>query len=181
MAEHGIEVVRQAGDGAEALAAIEDFTPTLLILDAEQSAEVIRPAAAAGTAVVVYADANHRDGLVEALNAGARGFVLKEAAVAELIHAVTTVAGGDIYVDTSLGATPVGAGRDPGKKLPKLSSREEDILSLLASGMTTKEIAGALFISTETVRTYVRRAMEKLEARTRTQAVAIAVRTSLIP
>jgi DNA-binding CsgD family transcriptional regulator len=63
----------------------------------------------------------------------------------------------------------------------ELSAREQDILRLLGAGMTTKEIAGTLFISPETVRTYIRRAMQKLEANTRTQAVAIAIRRSLIP
>lgn len=188
LAEHGIEVVRQAADGADALAAIEECKPTVAILDAElphvSGVEVVRRAAARGreTAVILYAGgAADQGALVEALNSGARGFVLKEASVEELIRAVTTVAAGEVYVDSALGTTPTRAGRDPGTKQPNLSSREQEILNLLASGMTTKEIAGALFISPETVRTYVRRAMEKLEAHTRTQAVAIAVRRSLIP
>jgi DNA-binding NarL/FixJ family response regulator len=185
LAEHGMEVVRQAVDGAEALAAIEEHTPTVAILSAElprlSGVEVARRAAARGrgTAVILYASAGDQVALVEALNAGARGFVLKEAPVDELIRAVTTVAGGDVYVDTALGTTS--RRQDPGTKPPNLSAREQDILSLLASGMTTRAIAGALFISPETVRTYVRRAMEKLDAQTRTQAVAIAVRRSLIP
>jgi DNA-binding NarL/FixJ family response regulator len=185
LAEHGIEVVREATDGVDALAAIEEHTPTVAILGAElprlSGVEVVRRAAARGreTAVILYASAVDQGALVEALNAGARGYVLKETSVDELIRAVTAVGGGDVYVDTALGTT---SGRvDPGTTPSNLSAREQDILSLLASGMTTKEIAGALFISPETVRTYVRRAIEKLDARTRTQAVAIAVRRLLIP
>jgi DNA-binding NarL/FixJ family response regulator len=182
--ERGIEVVQEAADGAEALAAIEELRPAVAILDAEMpqlsAVEVIRRAGASRPAVIVYSSAGHRGGLVEALNAGARGFLLKEAAVDELIKAVTTVAGGDVYVDPALGEGEARTVPAPPARRSTLSAREQDILGLLASGMTTKEIAGALFISPETVRTYVRRAMEKLEARTRTQAVAIAVRRSLI-
>lgn len=182
--ERGIEVVQEAADGAEALAAIEELRPAVAILDAEMpqlsAVEVIRRAGASRPAVIVYSSAGHQGELVEALNAGARGFLLKEAPVDQLIQAVTTVAGGDVYVDPALGAGEARTVPAAPARRPTISAREQEILSLLASGMTTKEIAGALFISPETVRTYVRRAMEKLEARTRTQAVAIAVRRSLI-
>jgi two-component system, NarL family, response regulator DesR len=185
LAEHGMEVARETADGADALAAIEECAPTVAILGAElpslTGVEVARRAASRGrgTAVILYASAGDQGALAEALNAGARGFVLREAPVDELIRAVTTVAAGDVYVDAALSTTSKRVG--PGASSPSLSAREQDILSLLASGMKTKEIAGALFISPETVRTYVRRAMEKLDARTRTQAVALAVRRSLIP
>jgi DNA-binding NarL/FixJ family response regulator len=183
--QHGIEVVLEAAHGAEALAAIEKLRPSVAILDSEMpqltAVDVLRRVRRSGLAVIVYADAGHQTELVEALNAGARGFLLKAASADELIRAIETVAGGNVYVDPALGAAGVRAAPAAPAELPTLSAREQDILSLLASGMTTKEIAGALFISPETVRTYVRRAMEKLEARTRTQAVAIAVRSSLIP
>jgi DNA-binding NarL/FixJ family response regulator len=184
LAEHGIEVVRHAGNGAEAVAALQECRPAVAVLDAElpelSGVDVVRRAGAAAGGVVIYAGSRDHAALVEALNAGARGFVLKEAPVDELIRAVTSVARGDVYVDTTLGAPRAQPDWDTGAR-PRLSARETDILGLLASGMTTREIAGALFISPETVRTYVRRAMEKLEAQTRTQAVAIAVRRSLIP
>jgi DNA-binding CsgD family transcriptional regulator len=77
-------------------------------------------------------------------------------------------------------AEPQASSAPAGARAPELSGREQDILRLLGAGMTTKEIAGTLFISPETVRTYIRRAMQKLEANTRTQAVAIAIRRSLI-
>jgi DNA-binding NarL/FixJ family response regulator len=184
LTQEGIEVVRQASDGAEALAAVEELRPTVAILDLVMphlgGVDVVRRAAvvAPETAVILYAGFAEHELIVEALDAGARGFVLKQAPLEELLGAVTTVARGEVYVDPALGATLVGA-RGAGK-LPTLSAREREILRLLADGKTNKEIAEGLFISPDTVRTYIRRAMEKLEANTRTQAVAIAIRQSLI-
>jgi DNA-binding NarL/FixJ family response regulator len=188
LVEHGIDVVGEAADGFSALAAIGELKPRVAVLDAVMhdfgGLELVRRASRASpeTATILYTAFVDQDRLIEALSAGVRGFVLKEAPLEELIDAVTTVAAGQVYVDSSVRATPEPA--SPAATAPKgaeLSAREQDILRLLGAGMTTKEIAGMLFISPETVRTYVRRAMQKLEANTRTQAVAIAIRRSLIP
>jgi DNA-binding NarL/FixJ family response regulator len=94
------------------------------------------------------------------------------------VQAVVLATDGQIYVDPVLAPTLVrGYATRPA---PGLSSRERDILRLLAAGKSNDEIAGTLSISADTVRTYIRRAMKKLDAETRTQAVAIAVRESLI-
>jgi two-component system response regulator NreC len=180
-----IEVVRQVSDGADALAAIEELRPTVAILDLVmphlRGIDVIRRASAVSpeTATVLYTGFAGEELLVEALEAGACGFVLKEAPVEELLHAVTVVARGEVYVDPALGATLVRA--SSAAQLPALSAREREILRLLADGKSNKEIAERLSISPDTVRTYIRRAMDKLEAHTRTQAVAIAIRQGLIP
>jgi DNA-binding NarL/FixJ family response regulator len=188
LVEHGIDVVGEVADGSSALAAIAELKPRVAVLDAVMpeldGLEVVRGASLSSptTATILYTAFADRDRLIEALNAGVRGFVLKEGPRAELIRAVSAVAAGQVYVDASLGATPTGSGaKAADTSAPELSAREGDILRLLGAGMTTKEIAGALFISPETVRTYIRRAMQKLEANTRTQAVAIAIRRSLIP
>jgi DNA-binding NarL/FixJ family response regulator len=115
--------------------------------------------------------------LAEALDAGARGFILKESPISELLGAVRLVGAGGTYVDPALAPTLVRAGATGH---PALSQREREILRHLADGQKNDEIAKELSISPDTVRTYIRRAMEKLEADTRTQAVAIALRESLI-
>src|SRR5918912_1047889 len=89
-----------------------------------------------------------------------------------------TVAAGGTYVDPILGGVIASAGT--AQKLPSLTQRERDVLRLLADGLTNEETGRRLFISPETVRTHVRKAMAKLEADTRTQAVATALRQSLI-
>ena len=117
--------------------------------------------------------------LTEAIDAGARGFVLKEAPLADLVRAVELVADGGTYVDPVL-AGRVRRRRRRREKLPALTQREREVLRLLADGLSNEEIGKELFISPETVRTHVRKAMVKLDADTRTQAVARALRERLI-
>jgi DNA-binding NarL/FixJ family response regulator len=131
-----------------------------------------------GTAVIVYTGYGDRAQLTEALDAGARGFVLKEAPLGDLVRAIESVAAGDTYVDPVLAGVLVGASATD--KLPALTQREREVLRLLADGLPNEEIGRRLFISAETVRTHVRKAMDKLDADTRTQAVAKAIRQSLI-
>jgi RNA polymerase sigma factor (sigma-70 family) len=183
-ADHGIDVVGQAANGADALAAIEALRPTVAVLavlmPGLSGVEVARSAhrTVPETASILYTRQTERELLVEALDAGARGFVLKEAPLDELVRAVTFAARGDVYVDAALAATLVRASAV--SRLPELSPRERDILRLLSEGKSNEEMGKALSISPATVRTYIRRAMQKLEADTRTQAVATAIRNSLI-
>jgi DNA-binding NarL/FixJ family response regulator len=130
------------------------------------------------TAVILYTAFGDRALLTEALDAGARGFVLKEAPLAEVVRAIQLVSGGRTYVDPVLAgvlSSSVATG-----KMAALTQRERDVLRLLADGLSNEEIGKELFISPETVRTHVRKAMAKLDADTRTQAVATALRQSLI-
>jgi DNA-binding NarL/FixJ family response regulator len=184
LAAHGIDVVGRARDGAEALAGIEETKPAVAVLDLRMprmsGIEVARRAARSSpeTAVILYTAYGERALLTEALDAGARGFVLKEAPLAELRRAVELVAEGRTYVDPVLaGVLSGGAAQD---KTLELTQRERDTLRLLADGHSNEEIGKLLFISPETVRTHVRKAMAKLDADTRTQAVATALRQSLI-
>jgi DNA-binding NarL/FixJ family response regulator len=184
LSEHGIEVAGRARDGNDALEQIELRKPTVAILDlrmpGQSGIEVARHVArsAPDTSVILYTAFGDRALLTEALDAGARGFVLKEAPLAEVVRAVELVASGRTYVDPVLaGVLSSSAATD--KRL-NLTQRERDVLRLLADGMTNEEIGKNLFISPETVRTHVRKAMAKLDADTRTQAVATALRQSLI-
>ena len=96
----------------------------------------------------------------------------------DLIRALQAVASGTTYVDPVLAGTL--AASSVGTKLPALTQREREVLRLLADGLANEEIGKRLFISAETVRTHVRKAMGKLDADTRTQAVARALREQLI-
>ena len=96
----------------------------------------------------------------------------------DLLRAVQSVASGGTYVDPVLAGTL--AVSSIGNKLPELTHRERDVLRLLADGLANEEIGKRLFVSAETVRTHVRKAMDKLDADTRTQAVARALRDRLI-
>jgi DNA-binding NarL/FixJ family response regulator len=128
--------------------------------------------------VILYTAYGDRALLTEALDAGARGFVLKEAPLAELVRAVELVAEGRTYVDPVLAGVVTGGAAT--EKVLNLTQRERDVLRLLADGNSNEAIGKTLFISPETVRTHVRKAMTKLDADTRTQAVATALRMSLI-
>lgn len=181
---HGIEIAGRARDGEEALAKLERRHPAVAVVDLRMpklsGVEIARCAATSSpdTAVILYTAYGERALLMEAIDAGARGFLLKEAPLDDLVRAVELVAAGGTYVDPVLAgvfATPAAA-----DAMPALTKREREVLRLLADGNSNEEIGKALFISPETVRTHLRKAMGKLDADTRTQAVATALRQSLI-
>ena len=184
LSAHGINVAGEAADGEEALAAIETHRPQVAVLDANMprlggidvAARVQRTVPE--TALLLYTGYGNRALLVEALEAGIRGFVLKEAPLNELVRAVEVVAGGGTYVDPLLAGSLINAKLDTA--LPELTQRERQVLRLLADGLSNDEIGKRLFISPDTVRSNVQKAMGKLDADTRTQAVATALRQSLI-
>ena len=181
--QSGIEVIAQARGGEDALAQIEARNPSIALLDVRMpgmgGVEVVRRAmrVSPNTAAVIYT--GHADAPLvdEALDAGARGLVLKDAPLPDLVRALELVASGGVYIDAGL--TAVLAMRRTSSS-PTVTQREREILRLLADGYTNEEIGKRLFISPETVRTHIRRTIAKLGAKTRTQAVAIALRQQLI-
>ncbi|HLB17803.1 MAG TPA: response regulator transcription factor [Gaiellaceae bacterium] len=179
----GVDVVGRASNGEDAAAKIEATRPSVAVVDVrmprltgiEISARTSRTAPE--TAVILYTAYGDRALLSEALDAGVRGFVLKEAPLQDLTRAVDMVAGGAVYVDPVLAGVLASA---ESERIPQLTKREREVLRLLADGLTNEEIGKQLFLSPETVRTHVQKAMRRLEADTRTQAVALALRQSLI-
>ena len=180
----GVEVVARAADGEVALRQIGELKPRVALVDIQmprlRGIEIAAQAATVSpeTGVVLYTAFGDRALLSEALDAGARGFVLKEAPLPDLVRAVHQVAAGETYVDPVLAGVLVS--QQMSAKLPQLTQREREVLRLLADGLSNEEIGKTLSIGAETVRTHVRKAMAKLDADTRTQAVAKALRQSLI-
>jgi DNA-binding NarL/FixJ family response regulator len=182
--EDGIELVARAADGEQALRLIADRRPDVAVLDIRMPGlggiEILkRLAGSDGAPAIILFTGNPEQGLLlESLDAGARGFLAKESPLADLMRAVRIVADGGTYIDPLLGS--VLAGPQATDRLHALTKREREILRLLADGMRNEQVASVLFISPLTVRTHVKHAMDKLEADTRTQAVATALRQSLI-
>jgi DNA-binding NarL/FixJ family response regulator len=127
-------------------------------------------------AVLIFTAYSERSLLSRGLESGAKGYILKEAPHATLLRAIEKVASGEGYVDPALMPAFL-TGRD---KDDMLTGREREILQLLADGMSNADVATKLFISQETVKSHVRHILAKLEADTRTHAVAIALRESII-
>jgi DNA-binding NarL/FixJ family response regulator len=178
----GIRVIGEAGDGATAVALAERRRPDVVLMDLRmpdmdglEATELVL-AKAPDTAVLIFTAYGERSLLQRGLEAGASGYILKEAPQETLARAIERVAAGDTYVDPGLMAEFVG-GRD---QTDILTPREREILQLLADGMSNVDVADKLFISQETVKSHVRHILAKLEADTRTQAVAIALREAMI-
>jgi two-component system, NarL family, response regulator DesR len=182
--ERGFELAGRAGDGQTALELIEELKPQIALLDIRMpglggiDAAAKLAAESSSTSVVLYTAYPERALLLAALDVGIRGFILKEAPLDELARAIRIVAGGGSYIDAALAG--VLAGPASNDRMLALTKRERDVLRLLAEGMRDEQAGRTLSISPLTVRTHVQHAMAKLKCDTRTQAVAVALRESLI-
>jgi DNA-binding NarL/FixJ family response regulator len=178
----GLRVIGRARNGEEAIALIEAQRPSLAVVDLWMpritGAAVVRQVSRTTpqSAPLVYSGFADGAALTEALDAGARGFVLKDAPLDALVRALDTLGAGGMYIDPALADVVIRAA-DGGISL---TTRERDVLRLLADGHSNESIGRSLFISPDTARTQLGVAMAKLGAATRTQAVAIALRQSLI-
>ena len=127
-----------------------------------------------GAPIVLYTGSGDVGELHKAIDAGARGFVLKSATPAVLVDALESVARGGTMVDPDLAGMLTET--QEVTAWSRLSDREQEVIALLASGLNGEEIAARLVLSPETVKTHVRNAMQRLGARTRVHAVAMAMR-----
>jgi DNA-binding NarL/FixJ family response regulator len=191
--EPGIDVVGEAADGEQAVAAASRFAPDVVLMDIRMPvldglAATRRILASGGGARVLVLTTFDLDEYVfEALRAGASGFLLKDASAEDLVAAVRTVAEGQGLLSPAVtrrvieafAAAPAG---DPSlaAALDTLSSREREVLGHLARGSTNAEIAAALFLSGATVKTHVASVLSKLDLRDRTQAVIFAYESGLV-
>ena len=178
-----IRVIGEAADGAAAVELAERRKPDVVIMDVRMpgmdglEATKLLTERVPDAKVLIFTAYSERSLLSRGLESGAKGYILKEAPHQTLVRAIEKDrAGGDGYVDPALMPAFL-AGKD---QTDMLTTREREILQLLADGMSNADVAQRLFISQETVKSHVRHILTKLEADTRTHAVAIALREAII-
>ena len=179
------EVVGVAGTAAEGARLASTSTPDVVLLDLEmpdskgfESVTALH-AAAPSTNLLVFTAYDTDDIVVGALRAGAKGYLLKGASVAELAQAIRSVAGGQTYLSPRVAATVV-AQLDTRRSTPVLSPRELEVLRLIAQGHSNKQAAHQLSISEATVKFHVTSILTTLSADNRAQAVRIATQQGLL-
>jgi DNA-binding NarL/FixJ family response regulator len=176
-----IRVIGEAADGKSAVALAERRRPDIVIMDVRMpemdglEATKVLAERNPDIPVLIFTAYSERSLLSRGLDSGAKGYILKEAPHQTLVRAIEKVSAGDVYVDPALMPAFL-----PGKGDDMLTAREREILQLLADGMSNADVAAKLFISQETVKSHVRHILTKLEADTRTHAVAIALREAII-
>jgi two-component system, NarL family, response regulator NreC len=184
-AEPGFEVVAEAGDADAAVRFVRGHKPTVLILDLNMPGRSSLDAvpdireASPETEIVVLTMQNEPAFARRALQAGVRGYVLKEAADAELVQAVRSAAAGDTYLQPALGARLAAAGSDTGAA-DELSERERDVLRLIALGHTNADVAEQLYISIRTVESHRAHIQQKLRLASRAELVRYALERGLV-
>jgi DNA-binding NarL/FixJ family response regulator len=179
-----LELIGTVETGEDAIDAVTRLQPQIVLMDVRlpgidgvSTVKRIQQAAPSVQFVMFSAYGDKRL-LSDALAAGARGYVLKGSPPEDLVRAIRTVASGKAFVDPSL--SPALLISDAGAAASALSEREREILQLLAEGYHTEEVARRIGLSVETVKADTKRVIAKLEADTRTHAVAIALRRALI-
>ena len=188
--EADVEIVGEADDGIRAVEMAGRLQPDVVVMDIsmermgglEATREIILTNP--GVRVVILTMHDNEEYLVEALKAGASGYVLKEAAATDLAEAIRAAARGDVYLYPSVARKLV---RDYVKRVsdPKtvaetLTTREREVLKLVAEGYTNKEIAALLGISVKTVENHRSNMMRKLDLHDRTELARYAVRIGLV-
>jgi DNA-binding NarL/FixJ family response regulator len=175
----GVEV-STADTPDAAVAEASGRSPDVVVIDPRRVSGDVQDTVASltqslGSPIVVFtADGGPRM-LAEALKAGVKGYVRKDSPPEDLIRAIQAASSGEFYVDPALSSSLL---LEEGERT--LTARQREILQMLADGMHTEEVANQLGLSTETVRTHTKRILAKLQAGTRTQAVAIGIRSGLI-
>lgn len=182
-----IEVVAEAGDGSEALRQIEKSSPDVVLLDITMPGmsgfEVLKQISARFPEVRVIVLTMHeaREYAIQALRAGAAGFISKSAAAAELKQAIETVMQGKTYVSAETAQRTLASQTDePQALLQKLTARQKQILVMIAEGQSTKQIAGNLNISVKTVETHRAQLTERLNIHEVAGLVRFAIRSGLV-
>ena len=189
--EQDIEVVAEASNGLEAVDKAERFDPTVILMDIRMpeldGLEATRRIIAAnqGARILILTTFDLDEYVYEALSSGASGFVLKDDPPEQLIAAVRTIAAGDALLSPAVTKrvikqfTRIPRPARP-KEMDELTAREQEILRLIASGLSNAEIGERLYIGETTVKTHVTHVLQKLGLRDRVQAVVLAHQTGLL-
>lgn len=193
-AEPDIEVVGEAGDGAEAVDAAQDLLPDIVLLDVRmprrggiEACTAIKEVAPSARIIMLTMSDDEAD-LYDAIKAGATGYLLKEISTDEVATAIRAVADGQSQISPSMAAKLLTEfksmiQRDDERRLvpaPRLTDREVEVLRLVATGKNNRDIAKQLFISENTVKNHVRNILEKLQLHSRMEAVVYAVREKIL-
>jgi DNA-binding NarL/FixJ family response regulator len=192
--EDDLEVVGEAANGEKAVWEAEQRRPDVVLMDIqmpvvdglEATRRIVASPATAATRVLILTTFERDDYIYEALQAGASGFLLKNASPEELIYAVRVVAAGDALLAPSVTRRLLGAMSRPRSRpglaepLATLTEREEEVLLGIAAGLSNAELAERLILGEATIKTHVSRVLMKLDLRDRVQAVAFAYESGLV-
>lgn len=190
MEENGFDVVGEAGDGAEAVQLAQELRPDVILMDVsmpnldgvEATRQITRLVPEAQVVMLTM----HADGdvMARAIQAGAIGYLVKDCAISDVVSAVRLAASGESVLSPDLALSMLADVKrtavDPGNGHAPVSAREEQVLQLVADGLSLPEVAAELFISVKTVKNHLASIYAKLDARDRTQAVLRAVRMGII-
>ncbi|MEU0653442.1 response regulator [Streptomyces albogriseolus] len=189
----GMETVGEAGDGAEAVALARELTPDVVLMDLRMpvmdgiaaTREICSDASTAGVRVLALTMFDMDEYVYPALQAGASGFMLKDASPDDLVAGIRVIATGEGVLAPSVTRRVIAnfSHRDtaarPAPRLVGLTRREQEVLVLIAKGLSNQEIAGHLVISLPTVKTHVSSLLSKLNARDRAQLVIVAYESGI--
>ncbi len=192
--EDDIEIVGEAGDGAEAIRRTEELLPDVVLMDIRMPRRSGIEACTAikdvvpSTKIVILTISDEESDLYEAVRAGANGYLLKDVPGEEIADGIRAVVGGQSLISPSMAskllsefATMIKKSEErPQLPVPRLTDRELQVLKLVARGMANRDIAGELFISENTVKNHVRNILEKLQLHSRMEAVVYAVRERIL-
>ena len=192
--EPDIEVVGEAGDGAEAVVQAADLLPDVVLMDVRMPRRSGIEACTAikdvvpSARIIMLTISDEEGDLYEAIKAGATGYLLKEISIDEVATAIRAVAGGQSLISPAMAsklltefATLIKRDGDRQQvPAPRLTERELEVLRLVARGLNNRDIAKQLFISENTVKNHIRNILEKLQLHSRMEAVVYAVREKLL-
>lgn len=187
MEEAGFEVVGEAGDGAEGVRVAEELRPDVVLMDVSMplldgvsAARLVRQRVPQCQVVMLTMHADP-DVMASAIQAGAAGYLVKDCSTKEVAAAVRMAASGEGALSPQLATSMLAeVKRETTLDDPGISPREEEVLQLVADGLSLPEVAKTLFISVKTVKNHLASTYSKLDARDRTQAVLRAVRMGII-
>jgi len=192
--EPDIEVVGEAGDGAEAVSSAVDNVPDIVLMDVRMprrggidactSIHELIPSAK----IIMLTISDEEADLYDAIKAGATGYLLKEISIEEVASAIRAVHGGQSLISPSMASKLLTEFTSMSKKAddrqqvptPRLTDREMDVLKLVAKGLGNRDVALQLNISENTVKNHIRNILEKLQLHSRMEAVVYAVREKLL-